>query len=135
MALYLGFETCDGSPQGECLIFGALCPSKSGLMNKHIVKHIVQTGKTFMELKPRDHAPQTQPYSHVATAKPNAQLDAHAPLISLDNSALHTPVPATGMRGALPVCEVRGPPFITRTRDKRTKQEKKSIPNLHHGPR
>jgi len=22
-------------------IFGALCPSKSGLMNKHIVKHIV----------------------------------------------------------------------------------------------
>jgi len=36
--------------QGECLIFGALCPSKSGPMNKHIVKHIVQTGKTFMEL-------------------------------------------------------------------------------------
>ena len=24
-------------------IFGALCPSKSGLMNKHIVKHIVRT--------------------------------------------------------------------------------------------
>ena len=23
-------------------IFGALCPSKSGLMNKHIVKHIVR---------------------------------------------------------------------------------------------
>ena len=22
-------------------IFGALCPSKSGLMNKHIVKHII----------------------------------------------------------------------------------------------
>ena len=22
-------------------VFGALCPSKSGLMNKHIVKHIV----------------------------------------------------------------------------------------------
>ena len=69
-------------------------------MNKHIVKHIVQTGKTFMELKPRDHAPQTKLYLHVASAKPNAQLDAHAPLISLDNSALHTPVPATGMRGA-----------------------------------
>ena len=25
----------------EYFIFGALCPSKSGLMNKHIVKHIV----------------------------------------------------------------------------------------------
>ena len=25
--------------QGQYLIFGALCPSKSGLMNKHIVKH------------------------------------------------------------------------------------------------
>ena len=24
----------------KCSIFGALCPSKSGLMNKHIVKHI-----------------------------------------------------------------------------------------------
>ena len=26
---------------GQYFIFGALCPSKSGLMNKHIVKHIV----------------------------------------------------------------------------------------------
>jgi hypothetical protein len=86
--------------QGECLIFGALCPSKTGLMNKHIVKHIVQTGKTLMELKPRDHALQTQLYLHVATARPNAQLDAYAPLISLDNSALHTLVPVIGMRGA-----------------------------------
>ena len=40
-ASYLGFETCSGSLQGQCFIFGALCPSKSGLMNKHIVKHIV----------------------------------------------------------------------------------------------
>ena len=24
---------------GQYFIFGALCPSKSGLMNKHIVKH------------------------------------------------------------------------------------------------
>ena len=32
---------------GQYFIFGALCPSKSGLMNKHIVKHIVKhiTGK------------------------------------------------------------------------------------------
>jgi hypothetical protein len=29
-----------GSLQGRCFIFGALCPSKSGLMSKHIVKHI-----------------------------------------------------------------------------------------------
>ena len=28
--------------QGQYFIFGALCPSKSGLMNKHIVKHIVK---------------------------------------------------------------------------------------------
>jgi len=27
---------------GQYFIFGALCPSKSGLMNKHIVKHIVK---------------------------------------------------------------------------------------------
>ena len=26
-----------GSLQGQCFIFGALCPSQSGLMNKHIV--------------------------------------------------------------------------------------------------
>ena len=28
---------------GQYFIFGALCPSKSGLMNKHIVKHIVKS--------------------------------------------------------------------------------------------
>ena len=28
------------------VIFGALCPSKSGLMNKHIVKHIVDVELT-----------------------------------------------------------------------------------------
>ena len=28
--------------QGQYFIFGALCPSKSGLMNKHIVKHTVK---------------------------------------------------------------------------------------------
>jgi len=65
-------------------------------MHKHTVKHIVQMGKTFMEPKPRDHALQAKLYSHVATAKPNAQLDAYAPLISLDHSALHVPVPVTG---------------------------------------
>ena len=27
---------------GQYFIFGALCPSKSGLMNKHIVKHVVK---------------------------------------------------------------------------------------------
>jgi hypothetical protein len=27
-----------GCPVGQYFIFGALCPSKSGLMNKHIVK-------------------------------------------------------------------------------------------------
>ena len=59
-----------------------------------------KTGKTSMELKPRDHALQTQLYLHVATAESNAQLDAYAPLISLDNSALHTLVPVTGTRGA-----------------------------------
>ena len=29
---------------GQHFIFGALCPSKSGLMNKHIVKHIEGLG-------------------------------------------------------------------------------------------
>ena len=31
------------------IVFGALCPSKSGLMNKHIVKHIVfaEAGQTY----------------------------------------------------------------------------------------
>ena len=33
--------------QGQYFIFGALCPSKSGLMNKHIVKHIVKHTVTF----------------------------------------------------------------------------------------
>ena len=35
MASYLGFEAFHGSLQGQYFIFGALCPSKSGLMNKH----------------------------------------------------------------------------------------------------
>jgi len=38
VASYLGFETCCGSCRGQYFIFGALCPSKSGLMNKHIGK-------------------------------------------------------------------------------------------------
>ena len=29
-----------------CFIFGALCPSKSGVMNKHIVKHIESAKKS-----------------------------------------------------------------------------------------
>ena len=29
-----------GKNQVKCAEIGALCPSKSGLMNKHIVKHI-----------------------------------------------------------------------------------------------
>jgi len=33
VASYLGFEACCGSLQGQCFIFGALCPSQSGLMN------------------------------------------------------------------------------------------------------
>ena len=40
VASYLGFENFGRSLQGQCFIFGALCPSKSGPMNKHIVKHI-----------------------------------------------------------------------------------------------
>jgi len=45
--------------QGQYFIFGALCPSKSGLMNKHIVKpsksglmnkHIVK--QTYQSLSP-----------------------------------------------------------------------------------
>ena len=32
--------------QGQCFILGALCPSKSGLMKKHIVKHIGESMKT-----------------------------------------------------------------------------------------
>jgi len=42
VASYLGFETLQfsGSLRVDALFLGALCPSKSGLMNKHIVKHI-----------------------------------------------------------------------------------------------
>jgi hypothetical protein len=41
----LGVETLQfsGSLRVNALFLGALCPSKSGLMNKHIVKHIVKT--------------------------------------------------------------------------------------------
>jgi len=35
--------------RGQYFIFGALCPSKSGLMNKHIVKHIVLAGKHIVK--------------------------------------------------------------------------------------
>ena len=41
VASYSGFETFCRSLRGQYFIFGALCPSKSGLVNKHIVKHIV----------------------------------------------------------------------------------------------
>ena len=34
--------------QGQYFIFGALCPSKSGLMNKHIVKHTRQALSLFL---------------------------------------------------------------------------------------
>jgi hypothetical protein len=39
--LYLGFGTLQfsGSLRVNDPFWGALCPSKSGLMNKHIVKH------------------------------------------------------------------------------------------------
>jgi len=46
VASYLGLETFCGSLRGQYFIFGALGPSKSGLMNKHIVKHIKQTYRT-----------------------------------------------------------------------------------------
>ena len=44
MASYLGFGTLQfsGSLGVNDPFLGALCPSKSGLMNKHIVKHIVK---------------------------------------------------------------------------------------------
>ena len=42
VASYLGLETFCGFLRGQCFIFGALCPSKSGLVNKHVVKHIVK---------------------------------------------------------------------------------------------
>ena len=37
----------------NALFLGALCPSKSGLMNKHIVKHIVKSG--LMHKHPIQH--------------------------------------------------------------------------------
>ena len=42
VASYLGFGTIQfsGSLRVNDPFLGALCPSKSGLMNKHIVKHI-----------------------------------------------------------------------------------------------
>jgi hypothetical protein len=44
LASYLGFGTLQfsGSLRVNDPLLGALCPSKSGLMNKHIVKHIVK---------------------------------------------------------------------------------------------
>ena len=71
-------------------------------LDRQLSAHVQQRdGHNVRETQnPRDHALQTQLYLHVATAKPNAQLDAYAPLISLDNSALHTLVPVTGTRGA-----------------------------------
>jgi len=45
--------------RGQYFIFGALCPSKSGLIHKHIVKHIVHVGtlsSTEPELDPRVYA-------------------------------------------------------------------------------
>ena len=38
MASYLGFGTCCGSLRVNDPFLGAMCPSQSGLMNKHIVK-------------------------------------------------------------------------------------------------
>jgi hypothetical protein len=48
VASYLGLETSQfsGSLRVNALFLGALCPSKSGLMNKHIVKHIVKPSGT-----------------------------------------------------------------------------------------
>ena len=45
MASYLGFGTLQfsGSLRVNDPFLGALCPSKSGLMNKHIVKAYSQT--------------------------------------------------------------------------------------------
>jgi hypothetical protein len=39
---YLVKSRVFGFSEGEHIVKGALCPSKSGLMNKHIVKHIVR---------------------------------------------------------------------------------------------
>ena len=46
----LCFSTCYLSYQKliTYFIFDALCPSKSGLMNKHIVKHIVNMGGNIL---------------------------------------------------------------------------------------
>jgi hypothetical protein len=51
-----------GFLRGRCLIWGALCPSKSGLMNKHIVKQGAETGLMFLffgALFPSKTGPQT----------------------------------------------------------------------------
>jgi hypothetical protein len=61
VASYLGFETCQGSLQDQCSIFGALCPSKSGLMNKHIMK---QGGLGA------DLVPETEPDAAAKTREP-----------------------------------------------------------------
>ena len=48
--------------QGQYFIFGALCPSKSGLMNKHIVKHIVSKGSLACVPHPYIHACSQHPW-------------------------------------------------------------------------
>ena len=85
-------------PHVKFTAFGALVDH----LGRHISANVQQRdAHNIRETQnPTDHALQTQLYLHVATAKPNAQLDAYAPLISLDNSALHTLVPVTGTRGA-----------------------------------
>jgi len=40
-ASYSGLGTICGSRRGQCFIFGALYPSKSGSIRNHTVKHIV----------------------------------------------------------------------------------------------
>jgi len=45
---YLGFGTFCGSLRGQYFIFGALYPSKSGLINKNAVKHIANE-QTYRE--------------------------------------------------------------------------------------
>ena len=47
------FECCEMLPvnlDNFCLSWGALCPSKSGLMNKHIVKHTGLTQVNFFSI-------------------------------------------------------------------------------------
>jgi len=49
-------------------VLGALCPSKSGLMNKHIVKHIVNEGLVHHPEKDTDRqlhdVPSSRPSPH-----------------------------------------------------------------------